>query len=58
MNKNKCLEDKFIVKFMFTISESTTLMFKFGIGVPGAIFSGIEIKKSRLLKIGGSSLTS
>lgn len=43
---------------MFTISESTTLMFKFGIGVPGAIFSGIEIKKSRLLKIGGSSLTS
>lgn len=43
---------------VLTISESTTVIFKLGKGVPGAIFSGIKTKQSLLLKTGGSSLTS
>lgn len=35
---------KYLFRYVLTISESKTVMFKLGNGVPGAIFSGIETK--------------
>jgi len=40
----ECIEYIKYIKYMLTISESITVMFKLGKGVPGAIFSGIETK--------------